>query len=115
MLSGRRKKDYEAESAANALASQASVYGDEADIAGAGVAIRAQSAVARRCVQLATRQPARRRDLPGRLPARRARADETLDLGNCRGESVRRGSLGGCPRGRGTVVALADDDREFTT
>ena len=29
MLSGRRKKDYEAESAANALASQATAYGDD--------------------------------------------------------------------------------------
>jgi len=44
MLSGRRKKDYEAESAANALATQASVYGDEADIAAAGEPIPAGSA-----------------------------------------------------------------------
>ena len=44
MLSGRRKKDYEAESAANALATQASVYGDEADIAAAGEPIPAGTA-----------------------------------------------------------------------
>ena len=35
MLSGRRKKDYEAESAANALASQAAAYGDDEDAAAA--------------------------------------------------------------------------------
>ena len=33
MLSGRRKKDYAAESAANALASQAAAYGDDEDAA----------------------------------------------------------------------------------
>jgi single-strand DNA-binding protein len=45
MLSGRRKKDYEAESAANALASQASTLGDdEADIAAAGEPVPAGSA-----------------------------------------------------------------------
>ncbi len=31
MLSGRRKKDYAAESAANGLAAQAAAYGDEDD------------------------------------------------------------------------------------
>jgi hypothetical protein len=49
MLSGRRKKDHEAESAANALATQASVYGDEADIA-AGAALRPPRASARRVI-----------------------------------------------------------------
>ena len=45
MLSGRRKKDYEAESAANALAAQASTLGDdEADIAAAGEPVPAGSA-----------------------------------------------------------------------
>jgi hypothetical protein len=31
MLSGRRKKDYAAESAANGLAAQAAAYGDDGD------------------------------------------------------------------------------------
>ena len=45
MLSGRRKKDYEAESAANALAAQATVYGDDAaDIAAAAEPVTADSA-----------------------------------------------------------------------
>jgi single-strand DNA-binding protein len=38
MLSGRRKKDYEAESAANALEAQASAYGEETDAAIAAAA-----------------------------------------------------------------------------
>ena len=45
MLSGRRKKDYAAESAANALASQAAAYGDaddeEAAVAAAGEPVTA--------------------------------------------------------------------------
>jgi hypothetical protein len=44
MLSGRRKKDYEAESAANALASQATAYGDDdAAIAAAGEPLTVES------------------------------------------------------------------------
>jgi len=45
MLSGRRKKDYAAESAANALEAQASAYGeDDAAIAAAGEPLAAEEA-----------------------------------------------------------------------
>ena len=45
MLSGRRKKDYAAESAANALESQAAAYGDdeEAAVAAAGEPLTADA------------------------------------------------------------------------